>query len=377
MNILYDHQIFSSQDYGGISRYFYELISRIKKTKNNVLVEGTFSNNIYLPKLKKKVIKVLPHFDFPYKSALLYFLNVYFGEKLVARKGYDLLHPTYYQPYFLSELKGKPYIITVYDMIHELYVKDYKELNNNTVEYKKETICKANQIIAISESTKNDLLQIYGIPENKIEVIYLGNPLEGVRSSKVEGLPQKYILFVGSRLGYKNFIFFVSSIERLLRENTKLFLICAGGPDFSTKERMLLSKLKIGGQVKRIKFKNDNELGYIYKNALAYVLPSLYEGFGMQALEAMSMGCPVVASKTSSIPEVCGNAAVYIDPEDARSISSGVRKVLNNQELRNDLIKLGFKQVKKFSWKKMVQETLRVYEKVLIKWKNGKMPSVS
>jgi glycosyltransferase involved in cell wall biosynthesis len=302
---------------------------------------------------------------------------VYFGEKLVARKGYDLLHPTYYQPYFLSELKGKPYIITVYDMIHELYVKDYKELNNNTVEYKKETICKANQIIAISESTKNDLLQIYGIPENKIEVIYLGNPLEGVRSSKVEGLPQKYILFVGSRLGYKNFIFFVSSIERLLRENTKLFLICAGGPDFSTKERMLLSKLKIGGQVKRIKFKNDNELGYIYKNALAYVLPSLYEGFGMQALEAMSMGCPVVASKTSSIPEVCGNAAVYIDPEDARSISSGVRKVLNNQELRNDLIKLGFKQVKKFSWKKMVQETLRVYEKVLIKWKNGKMPSVS
>jgi glycosyltransferase involved in cell wall biosynthesis len=153
--------------------------------------------------------------------------------------------------------------------------------------------------------------------------------------------------------------------------------MCAGGPDFSTKERMLLSKLKIGGQVKRIKFKNDNELGYIYKNALAYVLPSLYEGFGMQALEAMSMGCPVVASKTSSIPEVCGNAAVYIDPEDARSISSGVRKVLNNQELRNDLIKLGFKQVKKFSWKKMVQETLRVYEKVLIKWKNGKMPSVS
>jgi glycosyltransferase involved in cell wall biosynthesis len=363
MKILYDHQIYSSQNHGGISRYFYELVSRIKKTSNNALVEGTFSNNIYLLKLKKNVIKILPHFNFPYKSTLLYCLNFYFGEKLVIKEDYDLLHPTYYHPYFLKKLKGKPYVITVYDMIHEMFSQDYKDLKNQTSDHKRKTILNANKIIAISENTKKDLVKIYKIPKERVDVVYLGNPLEGVVPSKVEGLPKKYLLFVGNRIGYKNFNLFAKAVVPLLNENKRLSLVCSGGGKFNKSERKLLSELGIFDRVKQVGFKSDNELAYIYKNAFVYVLPSLYEGFGMTALEAFSMGCPVVASNTSSIPEVCGKAVVYINPKNTVSIRNGIKKVMDSKKIREDLITLGFAQVKKFTWDKTVKKTIKVYEK--------------
>ena len=365
MKILFDHQIFSFQKYGGISRYFYVLASRINKTSNKVLVDGKYSNNVYIGKLKKNTKQFLPRFNFPYKNVVLFYLNNIFDSKNLKKGNFDLLHVTYYHPYFLKYLKGKPYIVTVYDMAHELFSGEVKGLVDKTIKYKRETICGASKIIAISENTKKDLISLYGIPDNKIEVIYLGNPLEGVTPSSVEGLPKKYLLFVGNRQGYKNFIFFVKAVSSVLKDDMNIFLVCAGGGKFSREENKLLSELKISNQVKQISFKNDNELAYIYKNALVYILPSLYEGFGMTALEAFSMGCPVVASNTSSIPEVCGKAVVYMNPKDGKSISDGISKVLSDNELRNNLINLGYEQVKKFFWNETVNETLKVYERVL------------
>ena len=365
MRILYDQQIFSFQEYGGISRYFYELIKEAKKTKNRVLIDGKFSNSVYLPQLKNGVVKVLPKYNFPYKNLLLFYLNSVFDSNILKSNKYDLLHVTYYHPYFLKKLKAKPYVITVYDMIHELYSKDYNDLNNQTAQYKRKTISNAAKIIAISENTKRDLMKIYKIPEDKITVIYLGNPLESAVPSKVNNLPDKYLLFVGNRQGYKNFTFFVNAVAPILEENEPLFLVCAGGGKLSADEKILLSKLKIKERILQVGFKNDNELAYLYKNALVYVLPSLYEGFGMTALEAFSMGCPVVASNNSSIPEVCGNAAVYIDPENKDSIRIGVEKVMSDRKLKVRLVGLGYAQLKKFSWGKMVKKTLNVYEKAL------------
>ncbi|KKS95344.1 MAG: A-glycosyltransferase, glycosyltransferase family 4 protein [Microgenomates group bacterium GW2011_GWC1_43_13] len=365
MKILYDQQIFSFQEYGGISRYFYELVSRIKKTNYEVSIDGKFSNNVYLTKLKKNTIKFLPGFNFPYKNILLFYLNIFFGDRYLSINNFDLLHTTYYQPYFLNKLKGRPYVITVYDMIHELYAKNYEDLDNRTLEYKKKTILNANQIISISENTKKDLIKLYGVPKDKVKVIYLGNPLEGAQPLKVNNLPDKYILFVGNRSGYKNFTFFVNAVAPILKEDKKLFLVCAGGGGFSAEANSLLAKLKIADQVKHINFKNDNELAYIYKNAFVYILPSLYEGFGMTALEAFSMGCPVVASGTSSIPEVCGEAVIYINPKSSDSIREAILKVLSDEKIREKLIKLGIAQVKKFTWQKTVKETLEVYEKVI------------
>lgn len=365
MKILYDQQIFSFQDYGGISRYFYELIKGVKQTNNTILVDGKFSNNVYLSKLKSGTIKILSGFDFPYKNVLLFYLNKFFDSKNLKKGNFDIIHATYYQPYFLSGLNGKPYVVTVYDMTHELFTKECKGLAKKTLEYKQKTICGANKIIAISKNTKKDLISLYGIQDNRIEVVYLGNPLEGVVPSKVMVLPERYLLFVGNRVGYKNFDIFVKAVEPILKQDENLFLVCAGGGKFSKNERRMLSELIITRQVKQVNFGSDNELAYIYKHALVYILPSLYEGFGMTTLEAFSMGCPVVASNTSSIPEVCGKAVVYVDPKNEKSIKTGVEWVMTDNELRNSLIKLGFEQINKFSWDRTVEKTLKVYKQVL------------
>ena len=365
MKILYDQQIFSFQNYGGISRYFYELISRVGRTENEVLIDGKFSNNIYLPKLKDGIDVFFSKLNLPYKNVLNFYANVFLDSSYLKSGDFDLLHATYFHPYFLNYLKGKPYVITVYDMAHELFSKDVRGFVKKTMEYKRRAVLKANRIIAISENTKKDLMKLYDIPKKKIEVIYLGNPLENVKPSKLEVLPERYLLFVGNRQGYKNFTFFLESISPILRRDNPLFLVCAGGGPFSTSEKIFISRLGVEKQVIQISFKNDSELAYIYKNALVYVLPSLYEGFGLTALEAFSMGCPVVASDTSSIPEVCGKAAMYINPKDNKSIKNTVEKVIEDGKLRNDLSKLGLEQVEKFSWNKTVKETLNVYKNVL------------
>lgn len=365
MKILYDQQIFSFQNYGGISRYFYELISRVRKTKNKVLIDGRFSNNIYLPKLKDNVDGFFSKSNFPYKNVLSFYANVFLDSYYLKSGGFDILHATYFHPYFLNYLKRKPYVITVYDMAHELFSKNVGGFVKKTLEYKRRTVFKANKIIAISENTKRDLVRLYNIPEDKIEVIYLGNSLEGIKPSKVKVLPERYLLFVGNRLGYKNFTFFLESIIPILRKEKSLFLVCAGGGPFSASEKIFISRLGIERQVVQIGFKNDSELAYIYKNALVYILPSLYEGFGLTALEAFSMGCPVIASNTSSIPEVCGKAVMYVNPKNHKSIKDTVEKVIEDGKLRNDLTKLGLEQVKKFSWERTVKGTLNVYENVL------------
>lgn len=366
MKILFDQQIFSFQDYGGISRYFYELIKRLGKTNNQILVDGIFSNNVYLSKIKKEVKKVLPDFNFPHKNIVLFYLNSIFDNKNLKDGNFDVLHATYYDPYFLSKLEGKPYVVTVYDMTHELFTKESRGLVKKTLEYKRKTICNANKIIAISKNTKKDLISLYGIPESKVEVIYLGNPLEGVVPSKVMGLPKKYLLFVGNRQGYKNFTLFVKAVAPILKQDKSISLVCAGGGRFSSKENKLLSNLEISNQVKQISFSLDGELAYIYSNALVYVLPSLYEGFGMTALEAFSMGCPVVASNNSSIPEVCGKATIYINLKDIKSIQDGIKKAITSKTTRDNLIKLGYSQVKKFSWARTMTQTLRLYKNLLV-----------
>lgn len=365
MKILYDHQIFCFQEYGGISRIFYELAKRINKTKHEVIVEGKYSNNFFLRKIKKNVNEVLPKINFTKKNILIFYLNRFFGEKKVTGGKYDILHATYYHPYFIEKLKGKPYVITVFDMIHEVLNKDYKTLQNKTIEFKRRTVLSANKIIAISKNTKKDIIKIYKTPSERIQVIYLGNPLEDVVPKKVKNLPNKYVLFVGNRLGYKNFDFFVKSIVDIIRLNKDVYLVCGGGGDFTKAEKELFSEMGVDKKVIYKSFSKDEELAGLYSQAMVYVIPSLYEGFGLTILEAFSMNCPVVASKISSIPEVGGNAVYYIDPKNNKSIENAIRRLLNDKKLREDLVKKGQKQLKKFSWEKCIRETLDVYKKVL------------
>ena len=366
MKILYDHQTFTLQKYGGISRYFYELVSELDKVSNiESEISLLISNNYYISDYKfTDHLNLIPNINFKGKSRIFNYLNKMNTIFKLKKQDFDVFHPTYYDPYFLKYLGNKPFILTVYDMIHEKFkdrIKDAKEISLK----KKLLIKKASKIIAISNNTKNDLIKILGVDEKKIDVVHLGNSLNpNTLSGKILEIPKKYLLYVGSRNGYKNFDRFIKSILDLLREDKNLYLICVGGAEFDDFTKKVFIDLGISNQIKKYDL-NDENLAYIYNNSLALVFPSLYEGFGIPILEAFATGCPVVCSNTSSFTEIAGQAACYFDPYDENSIKKEVFKIIQYRSLRENLIENGYKQVKKFSWEKTAAQTNEIYKSIL------------
>jgi len=366
MRVLYDHQIFSNQFYGGISRYFYELIKEVntfQETKTKISL--FLSNNSYLSEEKiAKYYSFFPEKNSKRKKLFLHRVNKIISILFLKYYNFDIFHPTYYDPYFLKYIKSKPFVLTVYDMINEKLKGNYGQ-NKVVTERKKKLVARAVRIIAISENTKRDLIDLFGTEESKIEVVYLANSLNRVK--KIESnmkLPDKYILFVGSRKGYKNFIGFIKSISELIVKEKNLKIFCAGGGSFNKKELKLFDELNIIDRIFQ-KNLNDDKLAFCYKNAELFVFPSLYEGFGIPILESFACECPLVCSNGSSFPEIAKEGAVYFNPNDQESIKKAVDKVLKNDYLKIEMIKKGKEILKNFSWEKTAKETEKVYKKVL------------
>jgi len=366
MKILYDHQIFTTQKYGGISRYFYELIKELNKMDDvETHISLLVSNNHYLSdKNLVKFLNILPNKYFKGKFRIFNLINKPKTILTLKKKQFDVFHPTYYDPYFLKYLEDKPFVLTVYDMIHEK-LSDYFSKNDRTTKKKKILVEKSCKIIAISESTKNDLCKIFQVNPEKVSVIHLATSFESINAKAIENLPNKYLLFVGGRGGYKNFNFMINSIADIIKRYN-IFLICAGGRKFKKDEIELFYKLGIGKMIIQIPA-SDSELKFLYQNAIAFIFPSLYEGFGIPVLESFACGCPVVLSNTSSFPEIARDAAIYFDPYDINSIRKSVENLIKNNQLRIQLIQKGFERLKHFSWSKTAFETLQVYKQVLDK----------
>ena len=365
MKIQYDHQIFSFQKYGGVSRYFYELINNFNNDEEiQAEIHLLISNNYYLS--NQELIgynNFFPNLDFRGKQRIITKINKIYSSYWAQKKDYDVFHPTYYDPYFLKDIGNKPFVLTVHDMIHEKF-SNYFNANDNTSRHKKLLSEKASKIIAVSEHTKKDLIEIFDTKPSKIEVIYHGNSMISKDNVLKLATSSRYILFVGNRSGYKNFDSFVSATARLLKHNLDLSIICAGGGKFNSSELSLFDKLNISNQVFQYNL-DDDSLISLYKQADLFVFPSIYEGFGIPILEAFSCDCPVVCSNSSSLPEVAGNAAIYFDPLNINSISSTIAEVLYNSELQKKLIKNGQKRLQIFSWEKTAKKTKKVYESLL------------
>lgn len=366
MNILYDHQIFSSQKYGGISRYFFELIRGINQrmqcqTKAELLLK--YSNNYYLQLDESgRCDTFFQNIDFKGKSIVINLANQLYTKLTLRSKEFDIYHPTYYRPINPKALKNQPMVITVFDMIHEKFPLMYK---NKLLAERKLFLCnKADHIIAISNSTKKDLVDLYSIDPNKITTIHLANSLNVQKMNKPTiNIPNQYILYVGSRKIYKNFDFFINTVAPILRSERDLYLICVGD-NLDEQEKVLLTNLSINHQVFSYNA-SDTELVYFYRNAIFFIYPSLYEGFGLPLLESFACECPVLSSNAASLSEVGGNACKYFSPSDPEQLIKGVRELLSSKKLRNKLIKKGLQRSKCFSWNKCVSETLEVYNKVL------------
>ncbi|MBN2568720.1 MAG: glycosyltransferase family 4 protein [Deltaproteobacteria bacterium] len=364
MKILYDHQAFSMQKYGGISRYFFEVIRGVQKKQGfEIHLPIVLSANSYLKDLNTIQYRQLEYIAKGFNWLVAYINRYHTVQKFTDSSiPFDVFHPTYYDPYFLPYLSGKPYVLTIYDMIHEIF-PDYFSPSSKTSEKKKRLAQAASLIIAISENTKKDIIKIFGIKADKIRVIYLGvSPFSPVRDMNIS-IPGNFLLFVGQRYEYKNFLTLAESIRKILIRNN-LFLICFGGGSFTRKEMMTLRELDIADRVIFLSG-NDQVLAYLYRSAIAYICPSRYEGFGIPVLEAMSCGCPVVSSNVSSLMEVGGDAASYFVPHDKDSMEEAVDRIVSDTSYRQALIERGFVQARKFTWEKTAAETSHVYKEAL------------
>lgn len=360
MNILYDYQILFNQKFGGISRYYYELVTRISKEVDcKVELPVLFSKNYYFEAyLGHKSIS-----KYPFRTRFIVDKLNKFVIKIKNKNRYNIIHPTYYDPYIIDEFSGK-LVVTVYDMIHEIFPEQFPE-NDNTIQNKRDMIHAADKIIAISESTKRDILKFYPqIDSNKICVIYLGNSLVPKTELRKMNLPKDFILFVGNRGSYKNFDLFVKAFAQVTNRKNNLNLVCAGGGKFNSLELELLKELHVDELVQQNSFLDD-ELAQAYSSAQCFVFPSKYEGFGIPVLESFACNCPTLLSNRSSLPEVGGNAALYFDPDDINDMAKKIEEVIYDEELRNKMISFGQERLKLFNWDRIADQTLDLYKSVL------------
>ncbi len=251
-------------------------------------------------------------------------------------------------------------------MIHERFAGSYFHSDVITTQRKKQICLAADIIFAISQSTKNDVIEFLDIEAEKIVVTHLSGANEQGKNAnykRITGLPEDYILFVGYRNGYKNFVRFVQALQPLLSANKDLYLLCTG-PAFTPSELELFISLKLSGRVLHY-FAVDEELFALYHFAQLFVFPSEYEGFGIPAIEAMSVGCPTLLSTGGSLPEIGAEAAMYFNPQDQEEMTHVISRVLHSESFREEMKQKGLNRAAEFSWDKTVEKTLEGYRRLM------------
>ncbi|HLP95717.1 MAG TPA: glycosyltransferase family 1 protein [Saprospiraceae bacterium] len=370
MRILFDHQVFSWQTYGGISRYVVEQMRGLQALGQDVMLpQHFFSENVYLRQLAGFERKSLSRVAFKGKKWLQLQLGKSQSIRAIRAGRPAVFHPTYFDPYFLQTVQKHqvPWVLTVHDMIHELYdhgSKGFFSLDAKVKEHKRLLVSKAHAVIAVSDNTRKDLLRFCPeVDPGKIYVVHHGNHLTAQPAFKPEG-GAPYLLFVGQRKGYKHFIWMLEQLVPVLKEYPELLLVCVGGGQFDETEQASITALGLESRVHYRLVQSDEALAGLYQGAFCFIFPSLYEGFGMPVLEAMACQCPVVLQQGSSLPEVGGDAALYFQANQPESLALAVRQLLDDEQLRQNMIKKGMERARMFTWEKSVQAHLDIYQSI-------------
>jgi glycosyltransferase involved in cell wall biosynthesis len=366
MKISYDAQIFQEQAYGGVSRYICELATRIGRLDGmEVSITAPMHINAYLERLPAGLVS---GFRLPGVARLplsVRAAGMLMGDVMLRGINPDLIHETYYFPYRTGPRRARR-LVTIHDMIHEK-LPSFFAPTDRTPKFKLMAAKRADHIICVSEQTRRDLVEILGIDPGKISVVHHGFGLMAkgettAAAASTQGVP--FLLYVGPRGGYKNFsgMLRAYAASKLLRE--ECMLVCFGGGKFTEAERDAVASLGLDpGTV--IQVAGDDEvLASLYRSALALVYPSLYEGFGIPPLEAMSFGCPVICSIGGSIPEIVGDAGRYFNPLDIEEMSEAVETTVNNSTLLEELAERGRLRLKLFSWDRCAFETAAIYRRL-------------
>ena len=263
----------------------------------------------------------------------------------------------------------KPFIVTVHDLVRSCFSFSRETITEKILlKLDGRYIKRASHIIADSQNTRNDLIKYLKVPDSKISVIYCGIDHSIFKPYNIRLLDKPYILYTGSERPRKNLGRLFEAFAKLKKEFPELKLVKAGaGGRSENYRRDTIKKLDSLGITKDVIFVDhipEIDLAHYYSSAALLAYPSLYEGFGLPPLEAMACGCPVVTSNTSSLPEVVGEASIMVNPYDTASLAQAMRQVLADGESRDDMVRKGLEQAKKFSWERAAEQTLEVYNKV-------------
>ena len=318
---------------------------------------------------------------------------IFFTRTELVPKDADLVHYPYFDPFFLTLplLKPAKTVVTIHDLIPLVFPEWFPSGIRGRIkwEIQKLSLRGVKAIITDSKCSKKDIIHFTGFPKDKIHVIYpapgpeyrrLNNTLLMHRIRVKYNLPEKFILYVGDVNYSKNilglikaFRFYTSEVSPRVKRGgpstseVKLVLVGKAFLDESLREThqllQLIKSLGLNEKVLRLGWVPKEDLPAIYNLAAVYCQPSFYEGFGLPVLEAMSCGCPVVAAKGGSLPEIAGEAAFYVDVDNTDNIAEGIQEVFSSEETQKKLSQKGLAQAKKFSWEKTAEETIGVYER--------------
>ncbi|MBO6573742.1 MAG: glycosyltransferase family 4 protein [Balneola sp.] len=349
----------------GLSQYIRFLIKGLIEASTDhhffIFVNKSFDSFLDIDHPNFTKIRV----DIPHSPRILmrpiYFIwqNLFSGE-LFKKYNIDIIH--FPNPVPLITSLGLPTVVTIHDTAElrgERHTKLHKQfriwVNNNIAN-------RAEAVLTVSQFSKSEICSLMNVKEEKIHVTELGitinNNIKILSHSKAS---TPYFLHVGGGSKNKNLDRVIEAFLQLNKSRV-LNLKVVGRTEQFKRFSLDFEALKKEG-IYFTGYLSENELIKTYKNAMALVYPSLYEGFGLPILEALSMGIPVITSNRASMPEVAGKAAIYVDPEDISSIKNGLNLVLNDNEIKNRLKKEGILRSKQFDWLSTARKTLRVYEK--------------
>lgn len=368
MKVAFDHQIFVLQRYGGVSRYFVELASRLPiDPVSDLAVVAPLHVNYYLSQLRGQRFargRYIPY-SFRGQTRVLSLLARILAPAAWQALGYtpDIVHETYFSNTPIGRARRR--VVTVYDMIYELFPSELSD--PQVVAAKRAAVQRADHVICISESTRRDLVRLYDVDPASTSVVHLGHSLirdgSAVADAKTKS-SKPSILYVGNRGGYKNFRRLLQAYANSALLRREFELVAFGGAPFSPEELQEMHGLGIASNVVH-RSGSDEALAASYRAATAFVFPSLYEGFGIPLLEAMHHGCPVVSSDRGSMPEVAGDASLSVDPESVDAMTTTIERLVTSPSMQSDLRARGYSRVKGFSWDRCAMETAAVYKAVL------------
>ncbi|MFA5644394.1 MAG: glycosyltransferase family 1 protein [Patescibacteria group bacterium] len=375
MKIGVDIRVLLDKNYSGVASFTYYLLKNILKIdKHNAY---SFFYNSF---------KSVPVPNFPVKTIKSRYPNKIFNYFLQKVLNYPKLDKViggcdvFYSPHinFSSFSKKTKKVITIHDLSFLRYPEFFSWRKNFwhwSLNIKK-NIQKMDKIIAVSQNTKNDILELLDVPEDKVEVIYPGLPdfsdlnsdnyvfnLDYLKSKyKID---RDYILYLGTIEPRKNIAGLISAYNIFRDKGNDCLLVLAGAWGWKTGEiKEIWQKSKYKADIRFISYIDHKLKPCLYKKAKIFVYPSFYEGFGFPPLEAMYFGVPVIGSNVSSLAEVLGDASILINPNKPLEIAEAMSSLWKDQNLRNKIIEKGFKRVSNFSWEKTAEEYLNIFRSI-------------